>query len=166
MRRLYLDQDVRAVDLLKYFSASTAILLQEFPGENYQTWKCSLTNGMFAIYLGNCSTEAWSFLVWREVDIHGVIYREAVAQFTDKEHRNNGYSKIVLKSAVDHEDPLMSDRDGMTLQVYTMWKKYFQSQAEILNVNTGGLISMSTFSGELWHSNDGCEIHQMVIKKF
>ena len=70
MRQLSDDQDEFAKRILVSFSASTARLIHEFNNENYKLWECDLvfeSEGMCAVYLGDCYNNVWNFLVWKKI---------------------------------------------------------------------------------------------------
>jgi len=118
-----------------------------------------------AVYAGPSCHECWSFLVWRNVELLGHVYREAVGQHTEDEHTRKGLGSVVLEVALQDSLPPVSDREGMTYWAFRMWhRRALQGGAAILDLKTGATAEPDSRKWhELWHDAEGCERFQLVF---
>lgn len=167
MRQLFTPQESRAVALLQHFSASTARRVCAGTQARPAGWTCAVNvpgELWSACYLGPTATEASSFLVWRRTKVAGRVLNEAVAQYTEPEHRRKGYARTVLLDALSFAKPLMTDREGMTYAAFNLWYPFALSCGQVLNIETGVAIDVNAYEvTDLWNDHGDCERFQLLF---
>jgi hypothetical protein len=154
-----------------HFSAASAVQVgeQSLAGAGkVGIWRCqlNLTDGVWAAaYAGPTPNDCWSFLAWRNVEVCGHPYREAIGQHTEDAHLRRGFGAVVLEAALQDAVPLFSDREGMTYPAFCLWRcRALDGGAGILDTETGEIAGVTTMNrDELWHDSAGCERHQLVF---
>lgn len=171
MRKIVETPVERLQALPKHFSASTAVRVGgvSWPGaEGVGVWRCDLnqTDGVWAaVYAGPTPNECWSYLAWRNVEVCGQAYREAIGQHTEANHLRKGLGTLVLEASLQDVMPLLSDREGITYPAFRLWhRRALKGGAGILDTDTGDVTEVKTVKwDELWHDGNGCERQQLVF---